>query len=243
MKRHKLFLGMVAVLLLCTGQPIAGQELQKSRPVRGNAIRSLFDLIGPRGNPVPDMVWQTRFVSNVFRDQSVVSTPSPLLVSNTNISGPPAGTEKMFSLRDGFGNYLCVQAPKWAAGPPDDGFLSVFDETFTTGSGTSYLQVVYTTQANINDGVPGNQVDGLMIQIKVTQGATTVYLANTDAGPFLLGQSTNLKGNSVETTYSGHVGGVLPDTLTRVQVQVATLWYAAPVTQAFACGNNLTIRY
>ena len=253
------YVGTVMMLLLCGGQWANAQEFhvsqranaqefqefQKFQKPRGEkkVLRSLFDLIGPRGNPVLDMAWQSQFVQNVAREQFVASAAAPILVSNTNISGAPAGTEKMFSLRDGLGNYLCVQAPKWLPGPPDDGFLSVFDQTFTTGSGTSYLQVIYTAQANINDGTPGNSADGLMIQIKVTQGSSTVYVANTDAGPFMVGQTTNLKGNSLVTTYSGYVGGVLPDTSTRVQVQIATLLYAPPVTQAVACGNNLILRY
>ena len=227
MSRHFANIGTVAMLMLCIGQSAVGQELQKSRPVHKFPPRSLFDMYGVRAGVAPDMEWQSRFV----KEASATPPPSPLIASNTNVSGGPVGTEEMLVYRDA-PTSNCVTAALYPS------FSTVFDKTFTTGPGSKFLQVIYTTQANVNDGGVG-VVDGPAFQCLVTQGATTVPCANTDLLPFLIARTSDGKGNSVVTTYSGYVA-VDPSTSTRVQVQVA-VGISGTISQV--CANNLILRY
>lgn len=226
MQRNSTLLGTVVMMILSAGQPAEGQDRQKSRPMHHFPPRSLFDMYGVHAGIAPDMEWQNRFV----KEAPATPPPSPLIASNTNVSGGPAGTEEMFVYRnDPTGQ--CVTATLYPT------FATVFDQTITTGPGSKFLQVIYTTQANVNNGSVGD-VDGPAFQCLVTQG-TTVPCSNTENIPFLVSRTTDGKGTAAVVTYAGYVA-VDPSTSTRVQIQV-TVGISGTVAQA--CYNNLILRY
>lgn len=223
------------MLLLCVGQLALGQEvqkspwaddrqIQKSRPEQPTP-RSLFEMFGVRANTAPDLEWQAKYV----KETNNIPAPSPIIASNTNISGGPAGRVDMFVYRNTPTND-CLTATVYNT------WTTVFDQNFTTGPGSNYLRVTYTCQAVIGDGPV---FDGIALQILVTQGVTTVPCSNTDRLPYLLSRGYSGNGNKLITTYSGYVA-VDPNTATRLQVQVAV---GVSGTVGQVCDNNLIISY
>lgn len=227
----KLFVSLslvtTGVLFLFPGGRANCQDFKKARNTH-TPPRSLFDMYGVHANTSIDMDWQNRFVKESVKESPAALPSAPLIATNTNVSGGPAGTEEMYVYRNGTDH--CVSAAVYSS------WSTVFDKTIVTGPGSKYLQIIYTTQANVNDGV---DVDGLAFQCLVTQGSTTVSSSNTDTLPFLLARTTNGKGNSVVVTYSGYVA-VDPSTSTHVLIQVTA---GISGTLASACANNLILRY
>lgn len=235
---------LVLVLLFSAGQQAHGQEVQttlqagnqhisKTRPAH-QSPRSLFDMFGVRANTTPDLEWQAKYVKDITSIPTPFA-PAPLIASNTDISGGPAGRVDMFVFRNNPTND-CVTAALYNGNPT--GWSTVFDKTFNTGPGSSYLRVTYTAQAVLDDGGVGG-FDGIALQILVTQGLTTVACSNTDRLPYLLTRSYDGKGNKVLTTYSGYVA-VDPNVNTRLQIQVAV---GVSGTVGQVCDNNLIISY
>lgn len=227
MKRYTTRLFIIATMLLYVGPGAVGQELDKLRRPVNNSPKSLFDIFGIQSNVVPDAAWQGRAVTD--------SIAMPAIISNTDVSGGPAGTERLYVLRDA-AHAHCVTAGAYPA------WVTVFNKSFTTGPGTKFITVVYTTQANVDDNTPLTAPrDGLAFSCMVSQDGEATYtsFSNATEYPFLVSHDRDGRGHVQFTTYSGFIA-VDPNLVTNVRIQVTT---AYPGTVAQACFNNLIINY
>ncbi len=224
--------------LVCGGSLASGQGITSVRAdSTGKIPRSGFEAFGGRANTVRDMDWQRKFLSG-FRAVPSFPSMAPAVsnfATNLNVSGGPVGTEEMFVYRHPVSGDDCLIAPSVTTnGIPV--FINVFDKSFTTGPGSRYLQVIFTTQASLGAGVG---VDGLMIQCLVTQNSVTLPCSNTEYLPFLLSRNSSGAATTGVVTYSGYVS-VDPNTPTAVTIDVS-VWRVG--TWAAACGNSLILRY